>query len=241
MEKTTSIKNLASRVTRHPLLRDISFETILDYTIDFIQIVGCPKLFDEKTAMLFVKNHRALLPCDFISMIQVRTAEEIDRGAAKYKLHAAYRYSTDSFHMSEHKPGIGRGGTDLTYKIQGSVIFTSTKDIKIEIAYHAIATDNEGYPLLPDNPVFLRALESYIKKQWFTIQFDLGKLQPVILNQALQDYAFYVGQCQNDMIMPSIDEMESITNAWTTLIMRTNEHKSGFLNNGVKEYLTIQP
>ena len=33
-------------------MRDIPFETILDYTLDFIQIVGAPSLFEEKTAML---------------------------------------------------------------------------------------------------------------------------------------------------------------------------------------------
>lgn len=226
---------------RHPLLRDVSFEAILDYTIDFIQIVGVPSLFEEKTTILKVENYRALLPCDYVSMIQVRTAKNIDSIEPKHRSHISYRYSTDSFHMSSNKPDVERYGTDLTYKIQGNVIYTSTKDIDIEIAYHAIATDDEGYPLLPDNPSFLRALEAYVKKQHFTILFDLGKLQLAILHNAQLEYAFYVGQCQTDMIMPSVDQMESLTNLWTALIARANEHSKGFINSGSKEYLTIQP
>lgn len=241
MEKTTNIRRVADRIMRHPLLRDVPFETILDYTVDFLQIVGVPSLFEEKTALLHVENYRCMLPCDYVSIIQVRTAKKVDGIEPNHRSHVSYRYSTDSFHMSNEKPDIGRYGTDLTYKIQGYVIYTSTKDTDIEIAYNAIATDGEGYPLLPDNPSFLRALEAYIKKQQFTILFDLGKLQPAILQNAQQEYAFYVGQCQTDMIMPSIDQMESLTNLWTALIARANEHSKGFINSGSKEYLTVQP
>lgn len=241
MEKTTNIRRVADRIMRHPLLRDVPFETILDYTVDFLQIVGVPSLFEEKAALLHVENYRCMLPCDYVSMIQVRTAKKVDGIEPNHRSHISYRYSTDSFHMSKEKPDVGRYGTDLTYKIQGCVIYTSTKDTDIEIAYNAIATDGEGYPLLPDNPSFLRALEAYVKKQQFTILFDLGKLQPAILQNAQQEYAFYVGQCQTDMIMPSIDQMESLTNLWTALITRANEHSKGFVNLGSKEYLTVQP
>ena len=117
-------------------MRDIPFETILDYTLDFIHIVGAPSLFEEKTAILHVDNYRCLLPCDYVSMIQVRTAKNIDSSEPGHRNHIAYRYATDSFHFSENKPDIGRYGTDLTYKIQGCVIYTSTKDTDIEIAYN---------------------------------------------------------------------------------------------------------
>lgn len=241
MEKTVNIRVIADRITRHPLLRDIPFETILDYTIDFIRIVGCPKLFMERTQVLHVHKWAALLPCDYVSMIQVRTAKEVDGIEPRHRSHVAYRYASDSFHMSEHKPGIGRYGTDLTYKIQGSVIFTSTEDTDIEIAYHAIATDGEGYPLLPDNSSFLRALEAYVKKQHFTILFDLGKLQPAILQNAQQEYAWAVGDCETEFHRLSLDKAESLFNSWRTLLIRDNEHRSGFINNGAKEYITLQP
>ena len=98
MEKTTNISRIADRIMRHPLMQDISFETILDYTLDFIQIVGCPQFFEEKTAILEVNKYRALLPCDFVSMIQVRVNDP------RYSnIHDSYRYSTDSFHFSETK------------------------------------------------------------------------------------------------------------------------------------------
>ena len=241
MEKTTNIRRVADRIMRHPLLRDVPFETILDYTVDFLQIVGVPSLFEEKTALLHVENYRCMLPCDYVSMIQVRTAKKVDGIEPDHRSHISYRYSTDSFHMSNEKPDIGRYGTDLTYKIQGYVIYTSTKDTDIEIAYNAIATDGEGYPLLPDNPSFLRALEAHIKKQQFTILFDLGKLQPAILQNAQQEYAWAVGDCETEFNRLTLDKAESLFNSWRTLLIRDSEHRHGFVNNGAKEYLTIQP
>lgn len=241
MEKTTNIRRVADRIMRHPLLRDVPFETILDYTVDFLQIVGVPSLFEEKTALLHVENYRCMLPCDYVSMIQVRTAKKVDGIEPNHRSHISYRYSTDSFHMSNEKPDVGRYGTDLTYKVQGYVIYTSTKDTDIEIAYNAIATDDEGYPLLPDNSSFLRALEAYVKKQQFTILFDLGKLQPAILQNAQQEYAWAVGDCETEFNRLTLDKAESLFNSWRTLLIRDSEHRHGFVNNGAKEYLTIQP
>lgn len=101
-------------------------------------------------------------------MIQVRTNHE----KCGYHVGGVFRYSTDNFHMSE----VSHESPDLTYKIQGTVIYTSIKEGTIEIAYRSIAVDDEGYPLVSDKSSFTRALELYIKKQCFTILFDLGKI-----------------------------------------------------------------
>ena len=53
---------------------------------------------------------------------------------------------------------------------------------------------------------------------------------------AQQDYACAVGACQSEFNRLSIDEMEALTNSWNTLIVRANEHRTGFKYNGTKEY-----
>ena len=62
-----------------------------------------------------------------------------------------FRYSTDSFHLSEKEVNrqskyYVRDNPDLTYKIQGNCIFTSIENGNIEIAYEAINVDKDGYP-----------------------------------------------------------------------------------------------
>lgn len=225
----TNVRLILDKLLRHPLMQDLTLETAVDYTVDFMRIVGMPNMFIEKTSIVEVSNYKALLPCDYYQMIQVRKVDG-----------PAFRYSTDSFHMSESKERKDREIVDLTYKIQGSVIFTSIEKGEIELSYEAIATDDEGYPLLPDNSSFTRALELYIKKQWFTMLFDIGKISPAVLQNIQQEYAWAVGDCQSEFIRLSLDKAESFFNSWRTLIIRDSEHRNGFRNNGTKERLKLQ-
>lgn len=222
-----SIQSIMDRVTKHPLLEDISFELVVDYVVDFIRIVGSPKSFIDKTAEVEIEDYRGQLPCDFYQMIQVRRVTE-PCDEHEY----AYRYTTDNFHISNHK----RAESDYTYKIQGDCIFVSPlKDGVVEIAYKALPIDEDGYPMIPDNSKYIRAIEAYIKKQWFTIQFDLGKITQQAMMKADQDYAWAVGQAQSDMIRPSLDEMQSLANMWNSLIVRASEHRTAFRHEGTKE------
>lgn len=213
---------------RHPMMKDIPFETAVEYTVDFIQLMGTPAIYDEKTAVIEIKDWRGLLPCDFEHMIQVRVAGK--PGTAPKPV---YRYSTHSFHMSPNKMPVS--DCELTYKIQGMVIFTSTKETDIEIAYRAFAVDDEGYPLLPDNVSFLRGLESYIKLQWFTILYDMGKISQQVMLNTQQEYAWAAGDAQSEFSRLSLDQAESLFNSFKTLLPRNHEHWKGFFTNSSKE------
>ena len=228
MERYISIKEVLDNLLDNPLLQDLTLERVVNYTIDFIRKVGMPKVYIEKIANLEVKEYRALLPCDFHKMIQVRTFNE---GCSQ-----TFRSSTDNFHFSNNK----KDSHDLTYKLQGQVIYTSMKNGTIEIAYQAIPVDCDGYPMIADNSSFREALELYITKKRYKVLFDIGKIRGDVYSSTCQDYAFAVGQAQTSLIMPTIDEMESITNSWNTLIPRVTEHRMGFINNGSKETLKQQ-
>lgn len=226
MIQTTNIRRILDRIMRHPMLRDIPFETAVEYTVDFISLLGTPALYEEKMAVVNIKEWRGQLPCDFVNMIQVRVASRNGKGLV-------YRYSGNSFHLSPDKSPLE--GMELTYKIQGLVIFTSTKDTDIEIAYRAFAVDDEGYPLLPDNASFLRGLENYIKLQWFTVLYDMGKIPQAVMQNTQQEYAWAVGDAQSEFSRMSLDEAETLFNSFKTLLPRNDEHWRGFFTNGAKE------
>lgn len=227
-----SIRQVLDDLLDHPLLQDLSLERAVNYAIHFIQIVGVPNEFEEKTALINIENYRGCLPCDYYDMMQVRTYKE-----GEY-CPRVFRYTTDSFH---HSPNKGDSDTwDLTYKLQNSIIYTSIKEGTIEIAYHAIKVDKEGYPMIPENSSFIQALELYIKKKVFTILFDQGKINNAVLQNTQQEYAWAVGQAQRDLTMPTIDQMESISNMWTQLLQRNNEHSKGMKSLGRREYIKLQ-
>lgn len=222
-EQTTSIKIVLDKILRHPLMQDMSLETAVDYAVDFMRIVGVPKMFSEKVVELRTEDYRAKLPCDYYKIVQIKPTDR-----------PALIASTDNFFMG------GRyGENNNTYKIQGNIIYTSLEKDTLWVSYLAIDTDEDGYPLIPDNSSFTRALELYIKKQWFTILFDLGKITPAVLQNTQQEYAWAVGDCMTEFNRLSIDEMEAFSNSWRTMIMRTNEQSKGFSSNGTREQLKI--
>lgn len=220
-ESYISVKQIMDRIMQHPLMQDISLEQVIDMTISFMRIVGVPTMFTEKVELIKVDKYRALLPCDYYKVIQIR------KPGGRVLV-----YSTDNFHMNNK-------GNSMTYKIQGNIIYTSFEEGELELSYLAIEVDKDGYPLLPDNSSFTRALELYIKKQWFTILFDLGKIQPAVLQNTQQEYAWAVGDCQSEFNRLTLDQMEAFSNSWRTMLLRTNEHSSGFANNGIRQQLKI--
>lgn len=230
MNRYISIKQILDDILDSPLMKSITLERAINYAVHFIQIVGMPEEFEEKTEVINIDNYRGILPCDYYEMIQVRTKDKHPR---------YYRYADDTFHMSSNKDRI-IGSKDLTYKIQNNIIFTSTKCDDVEIAYRAIKVDKEGFPMIPENSSFINALEFYIKKRVYTNLFDQGIISSAVLQNVQQEYAWAVGQAQSDLIRPTIDQMESITNLWNQIIFRNNEHNKGFKYLGSREYIKEQ-
>ena len=226
-----NIREALSIVLRHPLLQDVTLEQAVQYTIDFIGIFGMPKLYQDKEEVLHIEDFRAKLPCDLISINQIKEC----------KTGVCLRSMTDNFMPREHydRSAGYKIPQELPFKTQGQALYVSFKTGDVSVSYKAIPVDKDGFPLLIDNPVFLKALEAYIKREVFTILFDMGKIAPAVLQNAQQQYAWLAGQLQSEFTIPSISEMESIKRSWCTLIQRTSSFNDGFRNNGNQEYIKL--
>ena len=227
-----NIREALSRILRHPLLQDVTLEQAVQYTIDFIGIFGMPKLYQDKEEVLHIEDFRAKLPCDLISINQIKEC----------KTGVCLRSMTDNFMPREQydRSADYKIPQELSFKTQGQLLYVSFKTGDVSVSYKAIPVDKDGFPLLINNPVFLKALEAYIKKEAFNILFDMGKIAPVVLQNTQQQYAWLAGQLQSEFTIPSISEMESIKRSWCTLLQRTSEFNNGFKNNGDQEYIRLQ-
>ena len=228
----TNIRRVLDELHRHPLLSDLTLEQVVSYVVSFIGIFGLPKLYQDKEEVLHIEDFRAKLPCDLISINQIKEC----------KTGVCLRSMTDNFMPREHydRSTGYKIPQELSFKTQGQVLYVSFKTGDVSVSYKAIPVDKDGFPLLIDNPVFLKALEAYIKREAFTILFDMGKIAPAVLQNTQQQYAWLAGQLQSEFTIPSISEMESIKNSWCTLLQRTTEFREGFKNNGSQEYIKVK-
>ena len=237
----TNIKRVLDDLTDHPMLADLTLEQVVRYTIRFIGLQGLSKFYQDKQINVHIKEFKGLLPCDVISVKQVKDL----------KSGLCLRAMTDNFTpgMEDRpKPCLDHRGFPFghphgihfgehSFKTQNRVLFTSFPEGLVEVAYKAIPTDEDGFPLVIDNESYLATLEAYIKQERFKIKFDQGKINQNVLNQALQDYAFRAANIQGEFLIPSVSEMESISRALTAMLPRMREFDKGFRQLGNREYL----
>lgn len=216
-----NLREILSRVLDHPMLQDVNLESAIRYSLDFIRKMGLPEVYLEKKATIEIENYRGKLPCDLIIVNQVRD----------HNTHVYLRSMTDNFNELP-----SRTISQPSFKTQGQIIYTSFCEGCVDVSYKAINTDEDGLPMLPENPVFLDALESYIKMKRFRILFDQQKIPMNIYQIAKAEYTDAARACHGMFATPSESEMESITSIMHQLIPRINEFQSGFKQLGDKEY-----
>lgn len=227
--KHINIREALSRTLRHPLLQDVTLEQVIQYVLDFIGIFGLPCTYEHKESVLDINNFKADLPCDLISIEIVKDCRS----------NVSMRKMTDVFNPTRrHQHMLNdnhRRHHELSFKTQGRTLFCSFPHGKVALAYLAVPIDDDGLPLLIDDPNYLLALDAYIKREVFNILFDQGKIQPVILQQAEQRYAWAAGRMQTHFRTPSMSEMESITRMWNQLVPRQREFDNQFESLGNRE------
>lgn len=252
MNKYISIKVILDRLLRHPLLQDLQFEAAVEYALDFMRIVGVPKMFEESVCKVKIKNYRGELPEGLYKILGVRqgdiyfkysgysfmvaTQQEIEDTIQNNDIAENYvevPHFKEYLKTFEFKNAMKAyytpksNSADYTYKVQGNYIFTGVKEGTIEVAYLRIRTDEDGYPMVLDNSSYLRALQAYIKKEWFTILFDIGQIQGPVLQNVQQEYAWAVGDCESEFNRLTLDQAEYFYNSMKNII-NENHHKYGF-------------
>lgn len=114
--KYTNVRVILDRLLRHPLLQELNLEAAIQYTLDFISIVGLPNIYIDKIETVDIKDYRGQLPCDLIAINQVRL----------HSNGACIRSMTDNFNACpigdvHNTPQ----NSETTFKVQGSMIYTS--------------------------------------------------------------------------------------------------------------------
>lgn len=228
--KLVSIKLVADRLMQNPMMSDVPWEFIISNVVECMRIVGTKPMYISSKETIEVAHFRGLLP---LNVMQIDGVFRVDNNKM-LKMDSNEDDLSDHYNSFSSTPTIIGGPK---FSLGNSKIHTSFETGKVLIVYKSIATDEDCFPLLPDNPEFLRAARAYVRYQWYDILNDMDKISSAKLNKAEVDYLYYVGQAQSSLQMPDEAEMEALTNSITQMLPSTTQHKERFAYLGNQEFL----
>jgi hypothetical protein len=117
---------------------------------------------------------------------------------------------------------------DYTYVITPGYIKTALKTGYIMLSYQAVPVDNEGYPMIPDDESFEEAIYWYINMKLTYPEWKMGRVRDAVYYDAKSSWNYYRKQAYGNAMMPNIDQLESIKNAWLRLVPEIHEHGNAF-------------
>ena len=148
------------------------------------------------------------------------------------------QYGASTFHRSMHCDDCVNENVNYedTYIVDNDYIKTSFDSGKICLSYMAFPTDEDCYPLVPDDISFSEALFWYVYKKILLSKPDF-KNNGVDYIFAEQQWKYYCTQARNAANYPDIDKYESFMNQWVRLIPNISRHDVGFEQLNTREDL----
>ena len=216
-ERFISLKEIINRVhlLGGDMVDNVTEDDVITYAIELIGVVGMPQLFLNKVETLEIHKNRAELPCDFVEEQAVKCSNNI-----------SFNASTDMFNVEESRTHVP------TYRIQGDFIVTSIEEGYIKLAYRAIKTDEDGYPMIIDDQAFIRALVDYIVYNAVFGDYLSGRFPEDKMERLEKRYETDIAIATSKLTQPTQDEFDNVARMMNSFIFRHDAKKTGFKNLG---------
>jgi hypothetical protein len=231
--KFISSKAIIDKAFRdHPFITDhLELERTLEWIGDIIGLMGVNSMLIDKCCTLTVEDYKAKLPSDLVHIQLTRYSNG--------KEMQAMRYDGDPFGCKMHCEDSQNlcCSTDKTYKLNNDFMFTSFEEGDVDLAYKAFPIDEEGFPLVPDNPSAIEAITWHIAYKIAYIMWVQDLMKGDKFKFIKQQKDWYVGQAIGVGKMLSIDQAETWKNMTLRLIPVINAHSDGFKNIGNQEMI----
>lgn len=255
-KKYTSLNEVLERVRRDFGFEEIYSHDAKEWVWDAIGLAGAPNMLITKTSVVEVRNWRGELPVDLFSLSnhQIRDSRtgamlnysedsfHLSRRNSEGKLivsnNANSIFYIDEERTPEHEtqyPSIMSSKLDnlenFGYTINNNFIFTSDKNMELEISYTAFPMDEETLePLIPDDPAVLRAVVWYIGERTAFKLMLADKLSERKYEMIKQDYLFNMGSAITKANILSMPEIENIKNRTLQYVKSLSPFQQGFKN-----------
>lgn len=264
--KFTTTDDIIERVRRSGI-NDFTEEEAKEWIWEVIGLMGVPKFYVDKVAVLEVENARAILPYDLHDISEGGVREYYQKIPLLKEMNGFYTPEavggeTRTLHLTSEAAsvvyvnGIQVDDTEAffsnipssyynielehyTYKINNGFIYTGFKNGLIEVAYKAFPVDNDNKPMIEDSAKVIRAVSSYIKKMVISRMWLRDEVSDRKKQVFDQEYSFAIAAARSDANIGSIEDWEAIRARLNRLYRDPNLHRNGFGGYSFREGLNL--
>lgn len=252
----TTVDRILEKV-RNEGFEEVYRDDIMEWMWDVVGYLGIVQALQDKVVEVEFDNYRFNSPNDLYEINGIR--EKVTQ--------CGLRRSTDLFHTLNHVDNIaeptrfdgitvnvtptGTGEstafitapnqplnmTQMIYLERDLLIYLGFKQGTIQMSYKAFPVDDAGFPMIPDDAKYIRAVVDYICMKIakrLMLRDQLSERKYIILET---NYYFSAGAARTKAHIPDMDLMEAIKNRSLRLIPTITEHRSSFRFTGESERL----
>lgn len=222
--KITSSQRVVAKLYRDLRLSDSNYVSdIFEWIGEAMNHIRVFPSLERKVEEFDVEMHRFELPSDLAKIEQAARTFE-----GKDDLYIM-EYNASHFPQSLHtrdSPNKGARDQQNRYIINMNYMETSFEEGIVVLAYLAYPTDDDGYPMIPDEVSFDEAFKWYVALR----MAEGGWKHPAgLAYEAIeQRWHHYCAQARQKAKMPDIDQYEKFMQMWVRLAPDYTRHKFGF-------------
>ena len=214
MTTYTTIKRLISKIERdfNSSIPDID---IIEWAGECLSKLPVKVHYEMNEIRLKLNNHKALLPNGFIAPNQLAYETE---------------YSVIPLIKSTHSLGLNKEDYRYEYTIQDCYIICSEQEGNILMQYYTYPYDENGYPMIPDDDLYLEVLSKYVNMMYLYPKYlknepNMNNIYP----EAVLSYNTSVRKLKASKQMPqNVDDYEIMKRTQYNLLPRYDRFNSFF-------------
>lgn len=217
----TSVKTVMAKLYRDlNLTVDIPESSVVEWIAEILEKIGTFAQYDNLKECIDIVDGKAKLPTNFHKLVDIAYQSK----PLNWATNTMYNdYACDNC-------TIPSCCGDYEFYINNNYIITNITDTNEQLCviYLGVPTDEEGYPLVPDDAYFMDACTSYVTYKLDYQEWRKGNLPDKVFQKSEQEYLFYVRAAKASANMPNAAQLENLKNVWVRLIPKQDQYSSFF-------------
>lgn len=224
---------------------------IREWIFEAIEKIGAPMQYIRKESgsdgapILKIQDHQVPIPDDLVNLDGVAYSQNENGPWVPMSTSTGIFREPNRKHLNQCCTSNKNKTNNVSkpeYFVKPGWIVTNVDNGYIKLSYKAIATDDRGYPLIPDLASYQEAIYWYVVMKLSFSKFLKGHLggkgvnnNGNVYNYIRQQWNFYSAQAYAEAMMPTADDMQNIKRDWNKLIPDWDGDETFFNNIGITQ------